>query len=48
MSLEIETINPSTGETINNYQSITLQELGSKIKRAHLAFEEWKKILITE
>ena len=45
MSLKIETINPSTGETINNYQSITLQELGSKIKRAHLAFEEWKKNL---
>src|SRR5690349_8969550 len=43
MSLEVETINPSTEEVIQKYSIITNQELESKTKNARKAFEEWKK-----
>lgn len=42
MSLEIETINPSTEEVIEKYSIITNQELESKTKNSRKAFEEWK------
>jgi acyl-CoA reductase-like NAD-dependent aldehyde dehydrogenase len=43
MSLEVETINPSTKGVIEKYSIITNEDLESKIKNASKAFEEWKK-----
>jgi acyl-CoA reductase-like NAD-dependent aldehyde dehydrogenase len=39
----IKTINPSTGEVIQEYENITKDEIINKTKKAKEAFYEWKK-----
>jgi len=41
--LSIKTINPSTGEIIQEYDNMTKDEIISKTKKAKGAFYEWKK-----
>jgi acyl-CoA reductase-like NAD-dependent aldehyde dehydrogenase len=41
--LTIKTINPSTGEIIQEYNTISKDEVITKTKKAKDAFEEWKK-----
>lgn len=43
MSLELETINPSTGKVIKTYQSVTSKEIETKTQNAYKSFQEWKK-----
>jgi acyl-CoA reductase-like NAD-dependent aldehyde dehydrogenase len=48
MSNTIETINPSTGKAIATYNSMSTEEVNQKTKNARIAFENWKKIDISE
>ena len=48
MSNTIETINPSTGKVIATYNSMTSEEVSQKTKNSRIAFENWKKIDISE
>ena len=48
MSNTIETINPSTGKTIATYNSMTSEEVSQKTKNSRIAFENWRKIDISE
>ena len=48
MSNTIETINPSTGKTIATYNSMSTEEVNQKTKNARIAFENWRKIDISE
>lgn len=41
--MTIKTINPSTGEVIQEYENITKDEIINKTKKAKEAFYEWKK-----
>ena len=41
--MTIKTINPSTGEIIQEYYNITKEEIVSKTKKAKGAFYDWKK-----
>jgi acyl-CoA reductase-like NAD-dependent aldehyde dehydrogenase len=40
---ELKTINPATEEVINRYEIITKEQINDKIKKARIAFDEWKK-----
>ncbi len=48
MSNTIETINPSTGKVIATYNSMTSEEVSQKTKNSRIAFENWRKIDISE
>ena len=48
MSNTIETINPSTGKVIATYNSMTSEEISQKTKKSRIAFENWRKIDISE
>ena len=48
MSNTIETINPSTGRVIATYNSMSTEEISQKTKNARIAFENWRKIDISE
>jgi acyl-CoA reductase-like NAD-dependent aldehyde dehydrogenase len=48
MSNTIETINPSTGRVIATYNSMSSEEISQKTKNARIAFENWRKIDISE
>src|ERR671919_2205687 len=48
MSNTIETINPSTGKVIATYNTMSTEEVNQKTKNARIAFENWKKIDISE
>jgi acyl-CoA reductase-like NAD-dependent aldehyde dehydrogenase len=39
---ELKTINPATEEVINRYEIITKEQINDKIKKARIAFDEWK------
>ena len=40
---ELNTINPATEEVINRYEMITEAQINDKVKKARIAFDEWKK-----
>ena len=40
---ELKTINPATEEVINRYEIITKEQINDKVKKARIAFDEWKK-----
>ena len=40
---ELNTINPATEEVINRYEIITKEQINDKVKKARIAFDEWKK-----
>jgi succinate-semialdehyde dehydrogenase/glutarate-semialdehyde dehydrogenase len=48
MSNTIETINPSTGKVIATYKSMSTEEVNQKTKNARIAFENWRRIDISE
>src|SRR3989304_3769670 len=48
MSNTIETINPSTGKAIATYNSMSTEEVNQKTKNARIAFENWRRIDISE
>jgi acyl-CoA reductase-like NAD-dependent aldehyde dehydrogenase len=48
MSNTIETINPSTGKAIATYNSMSTEEVNQKTKNARIAFENWRKVDISE
>src|SRR5215213_8757930 len=48
MSNTIETINPSTGRVIATYNSMSTEEISQKTRNARIAFENWRKIDISE
>ena len=39
----LKTINPATEEVINRYEMITEAQINDKVKKARIAFDEWKK-----
>ena len=39
----LKTINPATEEIINRYEMITEAQINDKVKKARIAFDEWKK-----
>jgi acyl-CoA reductase-like NAD-dependent aldehyde dehydrogenase len=40
---ELKTVNPATEEVINRYEMITEAQINDKVKKARIAFDEWKK-----
>ncbi|HET6800092.1 MAG TPA: aldehyde dehydrogenase family protein, partial [Nitrososphaeraceae archaeon] len=48
MSNTIETINPSTGKVIATYNSMSTEEVNQRTKNARIAFENWRRIDISE
>ena len=46
--MTIKVVNPATGETINEYQEMTPEEVESIIENAHEAFLSWRKTSFSE
>ncbi len=46
--MTIKVVNPATGETINEYQEMTPEEVKSIIENAHEAFLGWRKTSFAE
>lgn len=46
--MTIRAVNPATGETINEYQEMTPEEVKSIIENAHEAFLGWRKTSFAE
>jgi len=40
---ELKTVNPATEQVINRYEMITEAQINDKVKKARIAFDEWKK-----
>jgi acyl-CoA reductase-like NAD-dependent aldehyde dehydrogenase len=48
MTEKFETINPATGKVIADYYNMSNDEVSGKIKNARIAFQNWKKLDISE
>jgi acyl-CoA reductase-like NAD-dependent aldehyde dehydrogenase len=40
---KVKTINPATEEVLNEYEIMTKEQINDKIKKAQIAFQDWKK-----
>jgi acyl-CoA reductase-like NAD-dependent aldehyde dehydrogenase len=40
---KIKTINPATEEVLNEYKIMTKEQINDKVKKAKIAFQDWKK-----
>lgn len=48
MTEKFQTINPATGKVIADYYNMSNDEVSGKIKNARIAFQNWKKLDISE
>ena len=48
MTEKFQTINPATGQVIADYYNMSNDEVSGKIKNARIAFQNWKKLDISE
>jgi acyl-CoA reductase-like NAD-dependent aldehyde dehydrogenase len=48
MTEKFQTINPATGRVIADYYNMSNDEVSGKIKNARIAFQNWKKLDISE
>jgi acyl-CoA reductase-like NAD-dependent aldehyde dehydrogenase len=39
----IKTINPATEQVLNEYEIMTKEQINDKVKKAQIAFQDWKK-----
>ena len=40
---KVKTINPATEEVLNEYKIMTKEQINDKVKKAQIAFQDWKK-----